>query len=151
MWSGGTDLFPFRSCQLVFGRRTPLSFHQVLCFPLYNLFLSKRRNRYDVDHFSASLSCYGTSLKTCYQSTEIESRLWFDVPWLLDCKLWSVSARMLFERRLLLELSLCVHIILPYRANNSYDCCLLQNRSSVDETKQIHETRMFKSSETKCA
>jgi hypothetical protein len=96
-----------------------------LCFLLYNLFPSSRRIRYDVDHFSASLSCYCTSLKTCHQSTEIESRLWFGVPWLLDCRLWSVSAGVLFAGRLQLEISSCGHNILPYRANNIYGCSLL--------------------------
>ena len=42
-------------------------------------YLSRRSSRYDVDHFSASLSCYCASPKTCHHSTEIESRFWFGV------------------------------------------------------------------------
>jgi hypothetical protein len=80
MWSGATDNFPFRLYQLVFCRRSPGYYlDQVLCFLLHISRFSSRRNRYDVDHFAASLSCYCASFKTWRQSTEIESHLWLGV------------------------------------------------------------------------
>ena len=45
-------------------------------------------NRHDVD-FSASLSCYCASLKTCHQSTQIESCLWPGVHCGFHCGLWT--------------------------------------------------------------
>jgi hypothetical protein len=64
MWSAGTDHLPFQSYEQVFGRRSPLYlFHQVLCFLLNISRFSSRRNKYDVDHFTASLSCYCASFK----------------------------------------------------------------------------------------
>ena len=59
------DNFPFHSYQLAFCRRSlRFFFHLLLCFLSNILRLSSRWSRYDVYHFTASLSCYCASFKT---------------------------------------------------------------------------------------
>jgi hypothetical protein len=104
---------------------------------------------YDVSHYSASLSCYRTSLKTCHQSTEIESRLWFGVHCWFYCWLWNRSAVVFHaaEWQSCDENSLCIrNNRLHFGSNNIHDCSLLQNRPSTRRAKQTHEACMFQRS-----
>jgi hypothetical protein len=122
----------FLDINIIFYRNFTLRlFHHNVSFPRYNTFrLSSHRNMYDVDHVSASLSCYCASLEICHQSTEIESRLWFGVHCWFHCGLWT-SYAVLFravERypNCLSQKKFCLlHILLLHFPNNIYGCSLL--------------------------
>ena len=68
-------------------------FYCLASYVIYFFQVNRLRNRYDVDDFSASSQCYCPSLKTCHQSTEIESRLWFIVHCWYYSGIWTSSAK----------------------------------------------------------